>query len=122
MARELKILQEELHLLVEGFTEIEFVCHNIDFKNSTTLRQQELLYNDLKEMEPDVVPYKQNFSDKKQCQISLAVIITNKNDERKLISKIKNIARRHKVEIDIIDNVSDKKLDDVITGKLENLV
>jgi len=107
-------------MLFENFNEykeIEFVCVNSSINSNSTTEIQLNLYNDLKEIN-GLLPYIQDWSDEGNTQKSLAVILLDKSLEPKVIE----LAKKHHIEIDLINSVDDKKVDDIISGRLENLV
>jgi hypothetical protein len=107
-------------MLFENFNEykeIEFVCVNSGINSNTTTENQLNLYNDLKQID-GLLPYIQDWSEGDNIQKSLAVILLDKGLEPKVIE----LAKKHHIEIDLINSVDDKKVDDIISGRLENLV
>lgn len=105
-------------LMMESvYKEIEFVCHNDEFPSSTPEKNQMNLYNDLKKLIPSVHPYIQDFSESGHKQTSLAVIILDKENESSWISKIKSLAEKHGVKIDLMTDLNDKQVDDRISIK-----
>jgi len=115
-------IEEANQLFIEGkYKEIEFVCHNSEFCDATDLKQQKKLFSSLKRLK-GVMPYRQDWSDKDNKQISLAVVITDKENESKLLKTIKQIAKDLNVKIDIIDYINDSKLDSILNKTLENII
>lgn len=104
------------------YKEIEFVCHNSDFKDSTPIENQNRLYGKLKQIakKKPIVPYMQDFSDETHRERSLAVIILDDIEEMKSI--IEDIAKKENVEIDMTNTRNDKFVDQVINNQLEGLV
>ena len=100
-----------------SYKEIEFVCYNSDFPDSTSEKSQLNLYNDLRKLIPSIHPYIQDFSESGTKQKSLAVIITDKQNEEIWISKIKSLAKKHGVKIDLINELNPKQVDDRISIK-----
>ena len=97
----------------ESYKEIEFVCHNSKYPNSTSKESQIVFYNKLKSIN-GIYPYIQDFSDEKHIQKSLAVIILNKSKEKELINIILKLSKEYNIEFDIFNNLNDKQVDDII--------
>jgi hypothetical protein len=68
------------------YKEIEFVCHNSDSETSTDKNLQNKLYDDLKKLEVEsgfkIKPYMQDFCEGSHIELSLAVIILDKQNEK----------------------------------------
>ena len=108
--------------LFENFSkykEIEFVCVNSDSDSKTTEENQLKLYNKLKQIN-GILPYIQDWSEDDNIQKSLAVIILKDNPN--IENKIYELGKKYNVEIDLINIVNDRKVNDIISGKLENIV
>lgn len=104
------------------YNEVEFVCYNEKYKSSTTKQNQLKLYNDLKKVD-GLLPYMQDWCEyDKGEQISLAVILLDKTRQKELFLIIKKLAEKNNVEIDLIDSVDDKKINDILKGDLENII
>jgi hypothetical protein len=88
--------------------EIEFVCVNSDYENSTTMENQNKLFQLLKNVK-NIIVYRQDFTEGNNIQISMAVILIDKKQKEKVI----NLAKECNVLVDIIDNVSDEYVDRV---------
>lgn len=95
--------------------EIEFVCSNPAFEDSTPPHKQEALLNSLSSV-PGLHVYRQDFDG----QASLAAIL--KHDAPKhTMQTIKSLAKRHGVGIDMINDVDDQHVDNVVTRDLEGI-
>jgi hypothetical protein len=103
------------------YTEVEFVCYNSKMGSSTTKENQLKLYKELKKS-TGLLPYMQDWSEGDDEQISLAVIILTKNQTVNYIDIIKKLAKENNIEIDIIDTVPERKIDEIMNGNLENLI
>lgn len=99
----------------EDYMEIEFVCHNSEYEDSTSKKNQKDLYEDLKKIE-GLVPYMQDFSDDKHDQLSLAVIIENTDEIPSLLNKVKGLAKKHGVNIDLYNKRSEDQLWEIKDG------
>ena len=104
------------------YIEIEFVCHNSETKNSTDRKKQKELFTKLKELSKQypILPYMQDFSDENHKEISLAVIILDKNKEKELLSLIETISKHYNVKIDLINNLTNKQVDGIVRGDYYN--
>ena len=102
------------------YKEIEFVCHNSDYKNSTDKKSQKELYKDLKKLEIqsgyNIKPYMQDFSSNNHEELSLAVIILDKDNENYWKEKILNLATKYDIKVDLFNNRSNKEVDSIIKG------
>jgi hypothetical protein len=99
---------------IKNFKEIEFVCVNSEYSESTDINKQEQLYHDLKKIE-GIYPLLQDWSDENQTQISMSAIILKNNTN--LINQIKKLAEQHGVEIDMINTVSGDYVNRAIKGE-----
>jgi len=99
----------------KDYMEIEFVCHNSEHKNSTSKKNQKDLYEDLKKIK-GLVPYMQDFSDDEHQQLSLAVIIENTDETLSLSNKVKELAKKHNVEIDLYNKRTEDQLWEIKDG------
>jgi len=109
------------------YKEVEFVCVNSDSKTATNKTNQINLYNDLKKLQKEsdygILPYRQDFSDDKHEEISLAVVITDKKNEKNLLDKIMNLSKQNNVEFDLINIRNDKDVDGLVRGDLyDNII
>ena len=98
--------------------EIEFVCVNPNFPNTTKQENQDKLFESLKTVESLIV-YRQDFEEHN----SLAVII-NTPSKRKMLTilpQIKALATQCQVEVDFIQEVSNEFVSSVKNGTLEYL-
>jgi hypothetical protein len=103
------------------YIEIEFVCVNTTNDTATPLVRQIALLTALKKLR-GVLPYRQDWSemmDDGEQQISLAVIITDKINEKQLINEVKLLSKQYGVGIDLIGNVSESKIAEIMSGNLE---
>lgn len=103
--------------------ELEFVCHNSRFPDSSTLDSLKALYQDLRKV-PGILPYMQDFSDESGAQVSLAVLFTDWYIESEAEEEIRELAKKHGVAIDIIDGEEvrpalEGRLADVRAGRME---
>ena len=87
-------------------TEIEFVCHNSRFIDSTPIEKMCHLYNEIYEIE-GALTYFQDFSTKEETQISMATIISDKDFEHQIKDTIIKKAEEVGVEVDQIKNQED---------------
>jgi len=114
------------YLTESNYKEIEFVCRNSAIKPSTDKQSQRALYDDLKKLQKEskfkILPYMQDFSDDDHEELSLAVIILDKEKENEWERQIKKLADKHNVKIDLYNNVSNSKVDDIVKGDYNNLV
>jgi len=105
------------------YQEIEFLCHNSDYSDSTNRERQMELYKDLKELQKSsdnkALPYMQDFCDDSHDEYSLAVIIMDDG----IIGKVKELSKEHGIEIDLYHDVSNEKVDKIIRGDMyDNLL
>jgi len=113
--------------ITKSYREIEFLCVNTKLGSSTEEKNQMALYHDL-ELLDNVFPLLQNWNDWEddgQKQISLSAIITTSYDKsivKDIEDKIKALAKKHNIEIDMINNVTDDYLDRAFNGEHENQV
>lgn len=107
------------------YKEIEFVCHNSNSKTSSNKKDLFKLYSDLKELmkETDykILPYMQDFSDDYHQEISIAVIILDKDNEQKLEEQIMKLANKHNINFDLYLEAEQWKVDEIIKGDYDNL-
>lgn len=119
-------------LLLEGdstkYKELEFLCHNTDYSDSTNRETQINFYRDLKKLEIEssykVHPYAQDFCDDTHDEISLAVIILDTENSKYWESKIKKLAKKHGVEFDLYNYKNNREVHSIIkgTGLYTNLI
>ena len=111
----------KLFELVEDkrYPEIEFVCVNSEYCTATEPDAQKALWNDLNKVQ-GIVAYKQDWSEENSSQISMAVIIKNKN----AIKTIKQLTNKHGVKIDLdgIEKRSEKYLDALARNEVPNVI
>jgi hypothetical protein len=95
--------------------EIEFVCSNAEFKNATSPESQHSLMTALSSV-PGLHVYRQDFGD----QQSLAAIV--KHDAPKhTMRTVTSLAKRHGVNVDMVNDVDDKHVDNVVNRDLEGI-
>ena len=103
-----------------NYKEIEFVCHNSDSDTSTDKKSQKNLYEDLKKLEIDsgykIKPYMQDFCEGSHIELSLAVIILDKQNEEYWEDKIMKLAKKHNVEFDLYNQRNDYQVNSIIRG------
>jgi len=108
------------------YKELEFLCHNTQFSDSIDRNNQSQFYNALKQLQKesdyDIQPYMQDWSDEKHDQLSLAVIILNKQKEKELEKQIFDLSKHFNIEFDMVNYVDDRKVNSIITGGLEGLI
>ena len=113
----IEYLNENKH---NNYKEIEFVCHNSDSDTSTDIKSQKDLYEDLKKLEIDsdykIKPYMQDFCDDSHVELSLAVIILDKQNEDYWEDKIMKLAKKHNVEFDLYNQRNDYQVNSIIRG------
>lgn len=105
-------------IINENYKELEFVCHNSNYKNSSNKKNQADFYNQLKKLEIEtnygIKPYMQDFCDDDHEEFSLAVIIIDKNKEQELERKIKKIANRYNIKFDLYNQRNSYQTDSII--------
>ena len=112
----------------DEYKELEFVCHNTDYSDSTSKEDQVEFYRDLKKLEIEsdykIHPYSQDFCDDNHDEISLAVIILDKKNSKYWESKIKKLSKKHGIEFDLYNYRNDREVDSIIrgTGLYTNLI
>ena len=108
----------------EGKTEIEYICYNSDYDSISEVNQQKL-YNELKELEKqsgyEIKPYMQDFSDDTHVEKSLAVIILSSNVDY-WVKKLKNLGHKYSIEIDLVHDKPEHIVDEIISGKYNNII
>lgn len=82
-----------------ALTEIEFMCVNSDFDNATPPHKQEALWEALKTV-PGLHVYRQDFSDDKHMERSMAAIIRPEAPKHTR-QTIHALAKRHGVGVDL---------------------
>ena len=103
------------------YKEIEFVCVNSGFDDATNDKKQLELKSELQQI-PGVVVIHQDWSDEGNQQLSLAAIVTDRDNYRSIASTIKKLAAKHGVAIDMINDVDDNYVDRAIRGDHPNQV
>lgn len=98
-----------------NYKEIEFVCHNSNFPDSTPIVCQQQLLMDLKVLAKQtnhgIFPYVQDFSDENGKQTSLAVIILDTKNSKKLESRITELANKNNVKFDLYNYLTPSQVD-----------
>jgi len=101
-----------------SYKEIEFVCSNSEYSDSTSRKQQLGLYKDLlslqRELGYDILPYMEDWSDNKHKQYSLAVVLLDSDLESEHEKKIISLADKWGVEIDLYNRVSNRQVNHII--------
>jgi len=104
------------------YKELEFVCHNSNFEDSTNKNTQKIFYTALLDLQKKsnygIIPYMQDFSDDEHCEISLAVIIVDKINETELEKKIMLLSNKYNVEFDLYNDRNNNFINSVIKGKI----
>jgi len=116
------LLTYKLFEQLNTYTEIEFVCYNTEMDSPTTKENQRNLYDDLKKYNGYLLPYLQDWSDDFHEQISLAVIILDKENEEYYKNLIETLSDINEVEIDMINSVTDRRVNEILRGELEAIV
>src|SRR5689334_5126462 len=95
------------------YKEIEFVCHNSQSNSSTTYENLISLYNDLSILKSktanEIYPYMQDFSDDGYKQISLAVVILNRDKNISYENMIMDLAKKNNVEFDLYSYLTNRQ-------------
>jgi len=109
------------------YKELEFVCHNSTSDGSTSKESQKKLYKELQQLQIStgygILPYMQDFSDDTHEEISLAVVILDKNNEKELEKQILELAKKTGVEFDLYGKRNDKEVDGLVRGNLyDNII
>jgi soluble lytic murein transglycosylase-like protein len=100
-------------VIAQTYPEVEFVCHNEQYPDSTHLDSQQALERDLRNME-GIVVLRQDWSNEHDGrQISLSAIVL----DRSLLQQVKDAARRHGVKIDMINKVDNDYVDRAVRGE-----
>ena len=100
------------------YKEIEFVCYNTDF-NGAPIESYENLYNEFKKIEKSkhsIKPYMQDFSEGDKKQLSLAVIILDKENESYYEKLCIKMAKRYNIGLDLYNYRTDDVVDSIIRG------
>jgi hypothetical protein len=95
--------------------EVEFVCSNPSFEDSTPPHKQEALMHSLSSV-PGLHVYRQDFGD----QTSLAAIVKHDAPSHTM-QTIQSLAKRHGVSIDMVNDVDESHVDNVVTHDLEGI-
>jgi hypothetical protein len=100
------------------YTELEFVCHNSEFPESTRRGDQRKLFAMLKKI-PGTLTYTQDFSDASHAEVSLATVILD--GKKSTASAVKRAAKVVGVNVDLTSKISGSKVDEIVAGRLEFL-
>lgn len=119
-----KIIKNKMRkFLIENkgeYKEIEFVCHNSNYEDSTNRELQKKLYEDLKELEIKtdykIKPYMQDFCDDRHDEFSLAVIILDKQNEKYLEKEVMDLAKRYGIKFDLYNYRNEYQVNSIIRG------
>ena len=110
------------------YKELEFVCHNTDYDDSTNKENQINFYKELKKLKVKsgykIHPYAQDFCDDSHDEISMAVIILDTKNSDSWESKIKKLAKKYDVDFDLYNYRNDSEVDSILkgTGLYNNLI
>lgn len=96
--------------------EIEFVCCNPEFEDATSPQAQEALMHSLRTV-PGLATYRQDWG---EGQTSLSSVI-RRDAPRHVEQTIRRLAKRHGVEVDLVNDVDDRHLDELYNGTKENV-
>lgn len=122
----LKKWKEFINESKDEYLEIEFVCHNSLFPDSTDKYKQRELYDYLKILKEEsdfaLLPYMQDFSDDDHTEISLAVIILDKSKNKFWKKEIEDVARKFGVKIDLYNKVHNSTIDAIIRRRYPYLI
>jgi len=116
-------INKKISLLIKEnifYKEVEFVCYNSDSYSPEYEVRQNNLFKELKKID-DLFAYRQDFSEFEHKEISLAVIILDKENEENLIGKINNLSKKYNIEIDLINDLDNNQVDDRIKGNMEGI-
>lgn len=120
----MKTLREYIDIVSEAarsYKEIEFVCVNSGFDDATNDEKQLALKQELQKI-PGVVVLHQDWSEGDNQQLSLAAIVTDRENYRTIAKTIRQLAAKHGIAIDMINDVDDNYVDRAITGRHPNQV
>lgn len=99
-------------------TELEFVCHNSSFPNSTPKLIQLAFYQALRSLH-GIFPYMQDFCDDEHEEYSLAVILFDNNMEQEVLS----LASEYGVGFDLSKERDESEVDQIMSGNYyENMI
>lgn len=119
-------LLEEFNKNKSIYKEIEFVCYNSNFKESSEAYKQAQidLYNELKKIQLSsdykILPYMQDFTDNNHVEISLAVIILDTQNEKHWENKIMELANKHQIPFDLYGTKTEHQVNGIIRGDYYN--
>ena len=100
------------------YTEIEFLCYNSEYPTGTKFDDQKKLFNDLKKLGNDVIPFYQNHSDEDHKEYSLTAIILDKSKKSEVLA----LAKKYNIDVDLEQKVNDRYVDRVVSGSFENQI
>ena len=99
------------------YREIEFVCVNSE-TGGTPQRLQTALFRDLSTT-PGVLVYRQDFSEGRDRQVSMAAIILDGSWETE--GAVLQAASRRGVDVDLVNEVGEWRVIEVLREELDNL-
>lgn len=102
-------------VITQKYIEVEFVCHNEQYPNSTPLSCQQALADDLRKLDGVVVLQQDWSSAEDGKQVSLSAIAL----DRRLLPTINKLAKKNNVEIDLVNTVDNDYVDRAIRGEHE---
>lgn len=119
----LKVIKRLIKLkqiLNEYYKEVEFVCYNTDFSAPDYLMRQEKLFKELKSIN-GLLAYRQDFSDNNYKEISLAVVILDKNKEQELLDIIEKLSEKYGIKIDLFNDLNNSQVDSIVKQELDGI-
>lgn len=111
-------ITESMEIVESHSQEVEFVCHNTDFPNSSSLESLLSLRAAINAEVPGALAYMCDNGDDRHVQISLAAIFNTEDTKRRIIT----LAKQHGVEIDLIQDVNIAKERSILDGTYEGLM
>ena len=101
-------------MTIRTFKEIEFLCANSDFPDyAQTLDKHKALFKRLQR--PGLLPYRQDFSNDYNLQLSLAVIILDPTKEQYVLKQAKEVG----LPIDVVSQAPQWKVEEVQAGRAD---
>lgn len=109
-------------IISPSFKELEFVCVNSSTPNATSKKNQDALYDALRSV-PNIIVYRQDFSDEDHTEISMAVVFASHDSDlnKQALNSVKKLAKKYNVSIDLIEPIPDRRIDSIYREDLENL-
>jgi len=96
------------------FKEIEFLCANDEFPDyKETLNKHKALFRRLQR--PGLLPYRQDFSDDYNQQLSLAVIILDPAEERYVLKQAEEVG----LPVDVVSQAPQWKVEEVQASRAD---